>query len=152
MEREQQLQQLQNDRNLGMLGHGLVMATGFASIFLWAGGLGLLALLGALALYFVQKPRSAFVAQHAKQAAGVLVLLFALGLVLGMTMAGMAGILAFLPGGAAASLVLYWIVRLVGVAVGVGAIVLGWIGLQRAQRGEAFLYPVLGPWLDRLAV
>lgn len=152
MEQEQQLQHAQDDRKLVMLAHGLVIATGVASLFLWAGGLGLLALVGAVALYFVHKPRSPFVAGHAKQAAGLLLLLFALGLGLAMVVTFTASALALLPGGGAVVLLLYWTMRLAGVTIGACAIVLGWIALQRAQRGEEYLYPIVGPWLDRLAV
>lgn len=141
----------QDDKNLGMIAHGLVALTGLSSVLAALGPLGLLAAVASVVLYFVWKSKSPFVVRHAKQAAGLQAVLFIFGIIMGFLGSGVvaASVAAGSIGGGLAAGGLFLLLAL---AVGVAAVVLGIIGLLRAQKGEEFTYPVIGRWINDLNI
>ncbi|BAD41718.1 conserved hypothetical protein [Symbiobacterium thermophilum IAM 14863] len=139
------------DRNYGMIAHGLVVLNGASAFMGSLGSLGWAAAVASVVLYFVWKSRSPFVVRHAKQAAGVQVFLFLLSVVLfPFTMLFTVGAAA--SGSLGGVVALVFLVSLFNLAVGVATIVCGVMGLMRAQKGEEYTYPVVGALVDRIDV
>lgn len=141
----------QQDRNLAMVVHGLVALTGLSSVVPVFGGLGLLAAIATVVLYFVWKTRGDFVARHAKQAAGFQVVLFVIGLILGILGGGlMVGSAAM--GSVGGAIAMGGLLALIGWVIGLAALAVGVMGLLKAQKGEEYIYPVIGKSVDNLKI
>lgn len=137
----------QNDKNLGMIAHGLVALTGLAMLLETGGFLNLIAPVASVILYFVWKSQSPFVVRHAKQAAGMQVALFILGLLVGLAskILMVTSVAAGSIGGLFATGGFFLLIALV---ITVATLVLGVMGLLSAQKGNAFTYPIVGRWVD----
>ena len=141
----------QEDKNLSMILHGLVVLTGLGSIIPFLGFFGLLAPIASVVLYFVWKSRSPFVVRHAKQAAGLQVFLFLFSIV-------MIVLTTVLTAGAAAAGSLGGVFAVIGfagfisLAVGIAAAVCAVMGLLKAQKGEEYTYPLIGGFIDRINI
>lgn len=107
-----------------------------------------LALVGAVVIFFIQKDKSKFVANHAKQAAVWIILLMLVGLIFGLINTALIGVL-IASGGRIAAFgainLIRWIVTLAFVAYGVFA------GLQ-AHNGKEFTYAVVGKLAEKINV
>lgn len=108
-----------------------------------------LALVGTIVIFFIQKDKSKFVANHAKQAAIWILLLMLVGLVFGLVNMALIGALVATGGrfgavGLAGVLShIRWLVTLAFVAYGIFA------GLQ-AHNGKEFTYAVVGKLANTL--
>lgn len=141
----------QDDKNMAMLVHGLVGLSGLASFLSALRWIGFLAAIASVVLYFVFKSRSEFVVRHAKQAAGLQVLIFVLSLVMAIIFGGVA-VTAAVTGGLGAALAMSGLALLFGLAIGIIALLFGIMGLLKAQKGEGYLYPVVGRFVDNLKI
>ena len=141
----------QEDKNLSMILHGLVVLTGLGSIIPFLGFFGLLAPIASAVLYFVWKSKSPFVVRHAKQAAGIQVFLFLLGIIIGI-IGAVTMFLAFSAGSIGGGLLTGGVIGIIGLAIGIFAVVVGVMGLLKAQKGEEFTYPIIGQWIDGLNI
>lgn len=141
----------QEDRNLGMILHGLVALTGLASIISAIGIFALLSPIASVILYFVWKTKSPFVVRHAKQAAGVQVFLFVIGILLGI-LGGISLFLSAASGSVAGMMATGGLLGIIGLVIGIFAVVVGIMGLLKAQKGEEFTYPIIGQWVDGLNI
>lgn len=141
----------QDDRNLGMIAHGLVALTGLGSVLSFLGPIGLLASIASVVLYFVWKSKSPFVVRHAKQAAGLQVCLFLLGIVISI-LGSVAAVGAVAAGSIGGAVALGGFVLILALAIGIVAIVFGVMGVMRAQKGEEFTYPVVGKIVDGINI
>jgi len=141
----------QEDKNLSMILHGLVVLTGLGSIIPFLGFFGLLAPIASVVLYFVWKSKSPFVVRHAKQAAGIQVFLFLLGIIIGI-IGAVTMFLAFSAGSIGGGLLTGGVIGIIGLAIGIFAVVVGVMGLLKAQKGEEFTYPIIGQWIDGLNI
>ena len=141
----------QEDKNLSMILHGLVVLTGLGSIIPFLGFFGLLAPIASAVLYFVWKSKSPFVVRHAKQAAGIQVFLFLLGIIIGIIGAATM-FLTFSAGSIGGGLLTGGVIGIIGLAIGIFAVVVGVMGLLKAQKGEEFTYPIIGQWIDGLNI
>lgn len=140
----------QEDRNLGMIAHGLVALTGLGSL-LSLGPVGLLASIASVVLYFVWKSKSPFVVRHAKQAAGLQVVLFLLGIVLAILGSiGAAGAVA--AGSIGGAVAFGGLILILALAMGIVALVFGIMGLLKAQKGEEYTYPIVGKFIDSVNI
>lgn len=141
----------QDDKNLAMVVHGLVALTGLAAVVPVFGAIGLLAAIATVVLYFVWKSKGEFVTRHAKQAAGLQVVLFAIGIILTILGGGLLFGSAAM-GNVGGAIAMGGLMALVSWIIGLGALALGIMGLLKAQKGEAYTYPVIGQWVDNLKV
>ena len=139
------------DRNYGMIAHGLVLLSGISAFLGSLSFLGLVASIASVVLYFVWKSRSPFVVRHAKQAAGLQVFLFLFSIV-------MIVLTTVLTAGAAAAGSLGGVFAVIGfagfisLAVGIAAAVCAVMGLLKAQKGEEYTYPLIGGFIDRINI
>lgn len=144
------MQVTQDEKNLAMIAHGLVALTGLSSVLAVLGPIGWLASIATVVLYFVWKPKGPFVVRHAKQAAGIQVGLFILGIILAMLISGVA--VTTVATGNVGVLALGGLFGLLALAVGILVTVLAVMGLLKAQKGEEFTYPLIGKWVDGLKI
>lgn len=141
----------QQNRNLAMVVHGLVALTGLSSVLPILGYIGLLASIATVVLYFVWKSKGEFVTRHAKQAAGLQVVLFLVGLLLSVIVGGAVATTA-MAGGFGAALAIGGFLALVGWIIGLIALILGIMGLMSAQKGQPYTYPLIGRYIDNLRI
>lgn len=139
----------QQDRNFGMLAHGLVALTGLSSMVPGFAWFGLPAAIACVVLYFVYKGKSDFVSRNFKQAAGLQVILYVVGLLLSVILGG-AATTAAITGGFGAAMAMGSLLFIIMFAFGIIALVFGVLGLLRAQNGQTYLYPVIGSFIDKL--
>lgn len=146
------MQVSQDDRNLAMVTQAFVVVTGLAAVLPAFATLGLIASIGSLVLYFIWKTKSPFVVRFAKQAAGLQIVLFLLGILVVILGSGAAftSIAAGSVGGLFATAGLMGLMGLLGLVVGVLTLIVGILGLMRAKDGVEYLYPVIGRWVDEL--
>jgi len=137
----------QDERNLGMIAHGLVVLTGVTTVLSALGAIGWLASIASVVLYFVWKSKGPFVTRHAKQAAGLQVCLFLVGIVLAI-FTSIFSVGALAAGSIGGALALGGLMVIIALAIGVAATVFGIMGLLRAQKGEAYTYPLVGKLID----
>jgi uncharacterized protein len=120
--------------------------------------LGWIGLVAAVVLYFVYKPKSGFVAAHAKQAAGFGIVITVISLILGIFGGGMAVGLGMLggvsgSGGAIAGAIgTALIVGLIGMVLGIGSLVLVIIAAIKGFTGKQYQYPVIGNMVNNINV
>lgn len=141
----------QEEKNLGMILHGLVALTGVALVIPFLSVFGVLAPIASVVLYFVWKSKSPWVVRHAKQAAGMQVCLFLVGILIGIVGA-VSFFLSLLAGSFGAPLVTGSLIGLLTLAAGVFAVVVGIMGLLKAEKGEEYTYPIVGRWVDGLNI
>lgn len=145
------MQVSQDDRNLGMITQALVIVTGLAGLVPVFGSLGLLASIGSLVLYFIWKTKNPFVVRFAKQAAGLQIVLFLLGILI-VALGSGAAITSVATGNIGGAFATAGLFGLLGLIIGIATLVVGIIGFMRAKNGEEYLYPIIGRWVDELKV
>lgn len=147
----------QDDRNLGMLVHGLVGGSAVLAIIPVLNMLSFLAFIAVVVMYFVFKQKSPWVQRHAKQAAGFVVALFVVGLVLSIIggaigAAAVSSAIASGGRGMGVGLGVVGLIGLVGLAINIAVAVLGFMGLAKANKGEEYTYPLVGKYVDGLKI
>lgn len=125
------------------------LLSGFAHVAVLFGWLGVI---GNLVLYLIYKPKSAFVAGHAKQALGLAIVWRVLGIVLGIFMGGLGAVLtrgpwSMMGPGVHGGLV---IGSLVSFGIWVAFLVLVILAAIKGFGGKEHRYPIIGDAIDRL--
>lgn len=137
----------QADRNVGTAAQGLVLASGLVTLVAGATWFNLLAASASAVLYFRHKGRSRFVVRHLKQAAGWQVGLLLVSLVVSLTLPSVAEAALKQWGGPVGML---WLLQFVGTGTSLATVGVGMRAMDKAWRGEPYVYPVVGRWLIRL--
>lgn len=119
------------------LGLGLIGLSGLL------GTLGWLAMIGVVVVFFLWKDKGDFLYGHVRQALGLVLLSFAVAIVLGI-LSSFVGVAAIVTGRLPTILV---VTGLIGMAINAVFAYFGYNGLQAAQKGEPYLYPVVGEFI-----
>jgi len=99
-------------------------------------------------LYVLYRPRSSFVAKHVKQALGLQVVSFLLGMALSLTFGvSVISVGFWSAAGALGTAALAWLVSMI---VWIITLVLMAIAAVRGFQGEEYRHPIFGNFVDRL--